>query len=102
MQMMTATAYQTVFARNLLRGSHRRNVFRCKPRFFESNKPTYYILDHGDISRFEDYFMQMLTVTGIKWFIRLVQFLHTLSNISAGISRINALMLSSTESGLSV
>ena len=45
-----------VFARNLLRGNRRRNTFcipfRClawdsNPGFL-SNKPTYYLLDHGD------------------------------------------------------
>ena len=45
-----------VFARILLRGNHRRNTFRISfwcPAWdsnpgFSSNKPTYYLLDHGD------------------------------------------------------
>ena len=47
----------TVFARNLLRGNHRRNTFRISfyclswdlnPGFL-SNKATHYLLDHGDL-----------------------------------------------------
>ena len=46
-----------VFARNLLRGSCRRNIFHIsfwmtdlgyEPQAFVSNKPTHYILKHGD------------------------------------------------------
>ena len=50
---------------------------------------------------FEDYFMQI----SIKWSIRLIQYWQTLSNISAGIARKNASMVSSNASivaGLSV
>ena len=49
------------FARNLLRGSRRRNIFHIsffifffydwpgiRTKAFASNKPTHYILDHGD------------------------------------------------------
>ena len=47
-----------VFARNLLRGNRRRNTFRISfwclawdSNFgFSSNKPTHYLLDHGDLS----------------------------------------------------
>ena len=46
---------------------------------------------------FEDYFMQMLRLY-LKWSIRLSQFWHTLSIISAGILQINASMLSSNKS----
>ena len=41
-----------VSARNLLRGNRRRNNFRilfwCLAWGFSSNKPTHYLLDHGD------------------------------------------------------
>ena len=43
-----------VFARNLLRGSRRRNIFHISflitDLAFASNNPTHYILDHGDTS----------------------------------------------------
>ena len=48
-----------VFARNLLRGNRRRNtffVFRfniwpgTRTLAFSSNKPTHYLLDHGDFN----------------------------------------------------
>ena len=46
-----------VFARNLLRGNRRRNTFRISfwclawdsNRGFSSNKPTHYLLGHGDL-----------------------------------------------------
>ena len=46
-----------VFARNLLRGNRRRNTFRIlfwclawdSNPGFSSNKPTHYLLDHGDV-----------------------------------------------------
>ena len=46
-----------VFARNLLRGNRRRNTFRISfwclawdsNPGFSSNKPTHYLLDHGDL-----------------------------------------------------
>ena len=49
-----------VFARNLLRGSRRRNTFRIlfwclawgSNPSFSSNKPTHYLLDHGDFVYF--------------------------------------------------
>ena len=48
-----------VFAGNLLRGNRRRNIFRISlwclawdsNPGFSSNKPTHYLLDHGDFER---------------------------------------------------
>ena len=61
----------TFFARNLLRGNRRRNTFRisfwCQAwdwnPGFSSNKPTHYLLDHGD-------FNEHLTVTTNKICLR--------------------------------
>ena len=49
-----------VFARNLLRGNRRRNSFRISfwnlawdsNPVFSSNKPTHYLLDHGDFRNY--------------------------------------------------
>ena len=54
--LMAALFTLRVFARNLLRGNRRRNTFRIfiwrlawgSNPGFSSNKPTHYILDHGD------------------------------------------------------
>ena len=51
-----------VFARNLLRGNRRRNTFRISfwclawdsNSALSSNKPTHYLLDHGDFAEFID------------------------------------------------
>ena len=56
-----------VFARNLLRGNSRRNTFRisfwclvwdANPGF-SSNKPTYYLLDHGDFIYTKYFFLSV-------------------------------------------
>ena len=53
-----------VFARNLLRRNRRRNTFRilfwclawCSNPGFSSNKPTHYLLDHGDFDPTSNFF----------------------------------------------
>ena len=53
---MATFIYSQSFARNLLRGNRRRNTFRIcfwclawgSNPGFSSNKPTHYLLDHGD------------------------------------------------------
>ena len=71
-----------IFARNLLRGNRRRNTFRISiwclawdsNPGFSSNKPTHYLLDHGDfnssaISGFIPENHVFLCYTRLSWYI---------------------------------
>ena len=66
------------FARNLLRGSRRKNIFsyfvfddwpEIRTQAFESNKPTQYLLDHGDYIALEP-LKQKITIVGTVLFMQ--------------------------------
>ena len=68
-----------VFARNLLRGNRRRNTFRISSWClawdsnpgFSSNKPTHYLLDHGDFNHSTNHSISFLSARNISIFLKL-------------------------------
>ena len=67
-----------VFARNLLRGNRRRNPFRISfwcltwgsNPGFSSNKPTHYLLDHGDFYIFKKQTQNCIVLNKVYFFGR--------------------------------